>query len=199
MIGRNVCYHHGGRTLQGMASGTFKDGRHSKFLPPRLKETYQAARADDRLLELRDDISLLDARLTDVLKRVETGESGQLWVMIRQVWGDFTVAKLASKIPEMQEHLAILGDLIERGLADYAAWGEVRGLLEQRRKLVESERKRLVELQQVITTEQAMVLVSLLIDTVRKHVTDRDALAGISGDLARVLNVQARVGDSPAR
>jgi len=166
----------------------YKTGRYSKYLPARLLQTYDTARADKDLCELRDDISLIDARLMDVLKRVETGESGQLWVMIRQVWGEFTVAKLSGKIPEMQEHLTILGDLIERGLADYAAWGEVRSILEQRRKLVESERKRLVELQQVITAEQAMVMFSVLIDSVKRNVSDRKALSAISEDFARVLN-----------
>jgi hypothetical protein len=40
-----------------------------------------------------------------------------------------------------------------------AAWADIRACLEQRRRLVESERKRLVEMQQMIGVDEAMLLV----------------------------------------
>lgn len=66
-------------------------------------------------------------------------------------------------------------------------WGEVAELLEQRRRTVESERKRLVDMQQMITYEDAMLFVTVLSDSVRRHVTDPKQLASIAADIARLV------------
>lgn len=187
------CRMHGGSTPMGMALPQFKTGRYSKVLPARLAARYQEALSDPALLELREEVSLLDARLSDLLQRVETGESGEVWKLLRAMFAEFNRARAAGKVPEMQAALHDIEGLIVRGLADYAAWQEVGGVLEQRRKLVESERKRLVEMQQMITSEQAMVMLAAVVDTVRRHVTDRTALAAISADIAR-LTVRATRG-----
>lgn len=42
---------------------------------------------------------------------------------------------------------------------------------------MESERKRLVEMQQVITAEQAMTFLGAVVAAIRRYVTDRDTLA----------------------
>jgi hypothetical protein len=43
-------------------------------------------------------------------------------------------------------------------------------MVERRRKLVDSEGKRRVQMQQMITPDRAMLLVSALADTVMRHV-----------------------------
>jgi len=186
------CRLHGGLSLNGMQAPAFKTGRHSKYLPARLQERYQQAIADSALLELRDEIGLVDSRLTDLITRIESGESGEVWKLLRSAFDAFSKARAGSKVPEMTEHLATIEHLIVRGLADYAAWQDIHGTLEQRRKLVESERKRLVEMQQMITTEQAMVMLAAITDTVRRHVTDRGALAAISADITKLITIEAR-------
>lgn len=186
------CYLHGGKTPAGLASPQFKTGRYSKVLPARLAARYQEALTDTTLLELREEISLLDTRLADVLNRVESGESGEVWRLLRTTFTAFNRAKAAGKVPEMTSLLVEIEHLIVRGLADYAAWQDVSSLLEQRRKLVESERKRLVDMQQMMTSEQAMVMLAAVVDTVRRHVTDRNALAAISADITRLVAVGVR-------
>lgn len=66
-------------------------------------------------------------------------------------------------------------------------WEAITELTEQRRKLVETERKRLVDMQQMITAEQAAVLVAALTDAVRRHVHDADTLAKISAEFDHIL------------
>jgi hypothetical protein len=73
------CHKHGGKTPRGVASTQFVNGRRSKDIPSRLTERYQEALVDDELLALRDDVALIDARLGDVLGRVDSGESGRIW------------------------------------------------------------------------------------------------------------------------
>lgn len=185
------CHKHGGKSLGGVASPTFKSGRWSKFIPARLSERYSEAKDDPRLLELAEDIALLDARVADVLGRVDTGESGAIWQALQKAVADF---RKATKKEDKDAAILYIFHLIERGNDDYQAWQDVRGLLDQRRRLVESERKRLVESHQMISSERAMVLIAAIVDTVRRHVTDRGALAAISTDIGKILTVDGAAG-----
>lgn len=193
--GKRVCRVHGGMTPNGIASPHYKTGRYSKVLPARLAARYQEARQDTALLELREEISLTDTRLSDLLARVDTGESGALWRSLMDARMDLIAAKRANDtIGQMQAVNAIM-DLISQGHTDYRAWTEIGQVLEQRRKLVESERKRLIEAQQVITAEQAIVFVNAVLLSVREHVSDRSVLSAIQNDMTRLLNRQPDVID----
>jgi len=102
-----------------------------------LTERYQEAQTDQRLLELREEIALIDSRLSDLLPT--------------------------------------------------EAWPEIYALIEHRRRLVESEHGRLVEMRQMLSVENAMLMISALTDIIRTHVTDRKILAAISGDVAKLI------------
>lgn len=188
---------HGGMTPTGIALPQTTSGRHSKYLPARMLSRYQEALSDSDLLALRDEISLIDVRLTDVLSRVDTGESGRIWSALQKAWKDFRRAKPADK---MAAELAV-SDLISEGVSDADAWAEVREIIDQRARLVANERQRLVQLQQMVTVEQAMTLLAAVADTVRRHVVDRNALAAISADLGRLVaheTVQGTIAESVA-
>ena len=194
VAGKRVCQVHGGVSLAGPASPTFKTGRYSKYLPTRLAARYEAAANDPDLLAMREDIALVDSRLADVLARVDTGESGALW---RQARDEFAVLDVAVKDGDAKAVTASLkrmNAMLGRGVSDYAAWGEVGDLLEQRRKLVESERKRLVEMQQVLDTRQAMVFVGAVMGVVQRNVTDRKQLSNIAHELQALLTHEGRGG-----
>jgi len=185
--GRNVCYYHGGATPRGFALPQTKTGKRSKDLPTRLLATYEQSLDDPELLELRDDLALLEARLRDLLGRVDTGESGQAWRLADSAYRAMEKALADSDDVAYAAAFANLGQVIKRGLADYAAWDEVNKLLDQRRRLVESERKRLVEMQAVITTERLMLLITAIAGVVKQHVDDRHKLNAIQNDIQGLL------------
>jgi hypothetical protein len=180
------CRLHGGLTPSGIASPNYKHGRYSEVLPARLQGRYKAARDDGELLALREDVALTDARLADLIARVDTGESGALWKKLQETRLAFMAARRADDPIGQAEAITTIMETIGRGHSDYAAWREIGGVLEQRRKLVESERKRLIEMQQTITAEQAMVLVQALLASIRTHATERAALAAIQADFIQL-------------
>lgn len=192
--GRTVCHIHGGKSLAGLASPRLSHGRYSRVLPARLSARYEEARQDMALLELRDEIGLVDSRIVDLLARIDTGESGAIWQALKAAYTDL----LRAKHDPAKAALALnaIGDLITRGHADYAAWNEIAAVLEQRRRLVESERKRLIELRDTITSGQAMVLVTALLSSIKEHVTDRQALSRIQNDFIR-LTTQEPIDVTP--
>lgn len=183
------CRMHGGKTPVAGALPQTTHGRYSKYLPARLAGRYQEAQADADLLALRDEVSLIDSRLADLLKRVDTHEAGHWWKELRQAHNEYQSAEKKADIPAMRHWINEWGRIAQVGLTDYAAWNEVYNVLEQRRKLVESERKRLVEMQQVITSERAMLLIAALVDVIKQHVSDRNTLAAISADVGKLITV----------
>lgn len=192
-----VCYMHGGKSLAGVASGTFKAGRYSKHLPTRLAGRYEEARADPDLLTLRDDIGLLDTRMGQVIGALDTGESKETWTVLLSSWGTLeaqwqTLLDTGEPPDEMESTITQIGSLIRSGLSEAYVWTEIRSLMKQRAELVANERQRMVQLQQMITSEQALVLLGVVVDTVKRHVTDRDALAAISTELGTLALRQAQ-------
>jgi hypothetical protein len=195
--GAAVCRMHGGKTPKGSASTHFRTGRHSTFVPTRLAAKYRDATKDPELLSLRSELALLDARIAELLGRVDTGESEAIWEALQQAWAAFRGARAQQDVPQM--HLAVeqLDQLMDRKLSDSAAWREIGEAIEQRRKLVQSEQKRLVALQQVITAESALTLMGRLVDIITTHVRDRPTLGKIVADI-QALTEQDHPRSRPA-
>lgn len=181
---------HGGKTPVGTAASQFKTGRYSKYLPARLAGRYQESQADTKLLELREEVSLVDSRLADLLSRVDTNEAGYWWKELQRIHREYHEAVKKSDIAAMSKSLAELWHIIQSGVSDYAAWNEVYGVLEQRRKLVESERKREVEMHQTITAERAMLLIGALTGIIQSHVTDNGIRAAIAADVRKLITIE---------
>lgn len=188
MPGFTKCRMHGGKTPIGFAAPSTKHLRYSKHLPKRLVQRYEEAVSDDELLALRDDIALLDSRVADLLSRVDKGEAGKLWTEAKSAFSDLKAAMKSADSGALLKAVDSLDGTLGRGLSDYAAWNEIHSLLDQRRRLVESERKRLVEMQQMVTSEQAVMLVSVLLDSVRRNVTDRNALSAIQTEFIQLIS-----------
>jgi hypothetical protein len=188
-VGRTVCAMHGGKSPFGPASATYQAGRYSKILPARLLSRYREASEDQELLALRSEIALIDSRLADVLSRVDTGESSRVWKSLAEAYGKLRTAQLIGDEVGARYALAALGELITRGRDDWMIWADVRQLVRERKALVESERKYAIESQYMIAVDQAMSVMGLLIDSVRRHVTDQDALRAITDEFARLTGV----------
>jgi hypothetical protein len=182
------CRMHGGASLAGIASPSFKDGRRSRYLPYRMLSQYEASINNPELLALREEIAVLDARVSDLMSRVDSGEAGAAWKQAQETLIAINTAIAEQKTADLRIALTIMDKTVNRGLSDYFAWDEIWKLVEQRRRLVESERKRLVEMQQVIGVDRAMVLVAAIIDVLRRHIADRKLLSVIGHDLNKILN-----------
>lgn len=191
--GAKRCRMHGGTSPKGIASPHFKHGKYSQYMPERLRERYAEAVADPQLLELDHEIALVDTRLKDLLTRVDTGEAAKNWKQAREINDEIKEALMNENYGAVVIACTALDRLIGPSLNDFEAWDQISTLLEQRRKLVESQRKRLIEAQQVITAEQAMTFVAAVLDSVKRNVTDKAALQMISFDIAKLTAVNATV------
>ena len=186
----NHCKVHGGKLGKGIANPNFKDGNHSRYLPKRMQADYDIAMEDPNLIGLRSDIATVDARLNDILKRVDTGEAGSLWTSLQGEYKAFQSARSSGDAAKMAETLASLGELIGKGKADWAVWGEAVGLIEQRRKLVDSEVKRLTALQVYVDSGQVLTMLNSIALQLREIIMDRDQ--SVNDQLLKTQNLLSR-------
>lgn len=185
--GRKVCYVHGGKTPRGPALPQFKTGRYSKYLPTGVLDSYHAALADEDLLATRDSIALAESRIVDLLKTLDVGAGKALWEQARTSLAALQQAIRDSDGEKIIESLRQLDKIIGGGVTQAQAWNEIGDWMERARRLRETEQRRLVAMQQMITSEQAMVLVAALTMAVKNNVSDPVALRAITDEFARTI------------
>ena len=185
---KHRCKRHGGTAATGIASPNYKHGKRCdkyRDLPSRIADQYIEAQQDPDLLSARNDIALCDARLADLIRRVDAGGGSAIWAVLRKTDDAMKEALQADDKVAFQKYLLSMSTTIKRGAADYAVWADIMDTIERRRKLSETEHKRLVAMQQMITGEQALVMVGIITGMIKagaeKHINDtRDRQAFLS-------------------
>ena len=99
-------------------------------------------------------------------------------------------AEARSEGTEMAEAFQKLRKLIREGSGDTWAWREVNSQIALRMKLAESERRRLVELSQTITVEQALLLIGQLTGIINTEVKDPKERAAIARQFRAITDDQ---------
>ena len=93
---------------------------------------------------------------------------------------DREIMRLTAAIEKTRANIS---HIINRGLETYNIFENIQPFLEQRRRLTESENKRLVQLSQMIPAEKAFVMVARLAEIVKKYVHEPETLREICREL----------------
>ena len=126
-----------GQNGDGITASPFKHGRNWQVhLPSPYKELYEAALSDPGLLRLERDVSLLDSRLSVLL--AEARPSGERWEAVAECQAKIEAALHAHDPAGLQASLDSLREVYEGGRSEQAKWKEIRALLDQRRRTIET-------------------------------------------------------------
>lgn len=185
--GRTRCRFHGGATPRGLALPQTKSGRYSKDLPTRLAADYQAAREDPELISLRDQIALVRARQADILRRVDTGEASAMWEKLATAAQAFHDAAARGDPSGSLVAAQEMARLATKGRGEWRTWRDLFEAIELDRRLTDSERRRLEAIQEMLSADRLMLIVGALVDSVRRHVSDRAQIARIQADIGQLL------------
>jgi hypothetical protein len=168
--GRNRCRWHGGKTPKGKDTVNMKTGRYSVEIPRRLYASFEAARADEKALTLRDEISLLDTRLSELVGGLDSGLADAPWDRLLLVMEAVDMALESGDMTEIEKSVKMLRQAVRNGKSYDDRWRNIIYSVQHRRVLVESERERIVQMSQVMTARQVMVLVGALVDVLNESV-----------------------------
>ena len=189
--GANRCKFHGGASLSGVAHPQYKDGSRARgVIARKLGQMYEDALQDDRLLELRSDLAIIEYRLADLIDNMEEMDSGDNWKEVERLYSRMRKAVQSNNQQSFLSNLNLLGQLITKGVSEHDRWQVIIDTIQNRRILVESERRRLVEMQQMMTAEQAMAMLTYVVSVIRKHVDDPKTLAAISTDISAYIGAK---------
>ena len=194
--GSNVCRMHGAGNKKSPGGRPPTTGIYSKFLPKRIASRYEEFLGDPSNLDLDNEIAVAKARLSELLERADSGESYNAWADAKNIYTDLTKAIKAGDVTTSNLCLQELNKIIGRGVHDYASWSEIRVQTVHYVKLVESQRKRQVENNQMITAQQLTYLMSAVIAIVgraikNKEINDTERFNVISTELNQLLYIGA--------
>jgi len=188
VIGMGVCHIHGGKSLVGTDNPAFKHGRYSRYLPDALVDRYQAALADQDLNSLDDEIALTDSRLAAELLHLRAEGPQAQWDDARRIFASFTRNTNANNRDAAVRDLDRLRLLLQAGADPATAWAKVDTLIEQRRKLVETQRRVMLDSEKSIGVDQLMVLIAAVSDVIRRHVASTETRKVISHEIRSLVD-----------
>lgn len=168
----------------GADNGNFSTGRHSKYLPADLDRLYLEALHNPQLIEMGDHIALLEARMQQVLALAVEGAPAPKWKDMADTFGEVETALLSGKIADVVPALERFHKILENGMKWDTTWNQVIGIMEQLRKMTDTEVKRRKELNQFVPVERVVALMAALGTAVKRHVTDPDQIAAVYRELA---------------
>ena len=87
--------------------------------------------------------------------------------------------------------------IISSGLGERDAWREIYEAMNTKIRLSESERKRLVQMEQMISSEEALTLLGAVVASIKRHVTDEQVLRAISAEITGLVSSTTRRSSRP--
>jgi len=178
------CYMHGGKTPKGKDHGMYKHGRYSQYMPSGLRKRHESVLHDEDLMELREDIAVAKMRQISILERVGVEDTADLWAELQQTYGELMDVD-PSDIERHDELISELGRLIQRGASENQRWQEFMTLADQKRRLIDSERRREKELGEWLPIEKALVFIDAIDKIIRDHIDDHAVILNIGQDIER--------------
>ena len=164
--GRTRCRMHGGASLQGIASATYKGKGYSQSVPKHLKDIYEAHYNDPEPLSLHKEIALCDTRIEDLLTQI-SGRSGDC---IDQVSEAFSAFQKAFKADELAGELDDLEKAIRRLKRDRSTWQEIREEKASKTRLVGTAQRVEFAEGRGVTMEALMSMQSEIINLIRNTI-----------------------------
>lgn len=185
--GKNRCKNHGGASKRGIEAPNYKHGGYSRDMPEKLATRFREFQGNSELLSLRDDIALTTAGIAEKVASLHTGEAGDLWIEAHEKWRELLKAIKRQDETESTALMSEIGRILDSGYHNTLTWKDIHRKQDIKRKLIDSERKRLVDMRQMVTIEELMMVVGALVDSLKKHVHDTQALSYVSADLRKLL------------
>lgn len=183
------CRLHGGKTPVGIASPQFKNGRYTKMLKnTTLADAYEAALRDPDLLDLSNEVALLQVRLQSIMGQLETQDSAGRWQAAQNALQRYKLAAAHQDEYEWRIALNDLDDAIRDGGKESLVWDDFLKTLKSYTDVVAKEQKRRLDMNALISVDQAVGFAAELLYAVRDNVSDQRALTAIHDKISDALN-----------
>lgn len=186
--GYKVCAMHGGKTPKGFDSVHTTHGRYIKDAPQRLLGRYEDAINDPQIVDLKAEMALVSSLIGEMLDQFESERYGSIWDDVRKARNDINRAMKTGDVQQMIDAYNYLDSSVDASYNEQETRDNLVKLIEQYRKLVESQHKLQTDADKLITIEDLTHSVMRLTAIIKDHVTDRKILAAINTDIREYMN-----------
>ena len=183
------CRLHGGKSLKGIESPSFKTGRHSKYMPKELLSAYQDAKQDTELLSVRAEIALMDVMLSGLLPKLNTGQSIEGWYELKRLIPSVNRAIKSGDVTGFKSTFETMANIINDNVTHYDTEHEIKDTIDTRRKLVETEHKIALQGERSISVEQLMLLMTQVLAVIQSVVKEEKQRYAIAVGLQDLLSL----------
>jgi hypothetical protein len=135
------------------------------------------------MLEQRREIGLLQVRIDDLLAQLGAIGPADFFKRLEKLWSEFRHFVKTEKKGEADEKINELDVLIMGAVNDAETWQQLETTIDLRRKVVESERKRIMEAQEYVTLQESLALARGLVESINRHVKDDNIKRNIQSDI----------------
>jgi hypothetical protein len=183
---------HGGKSLAGPASPSFKDGRYSRYLPKDLRKLHREVAEDPEWIGLREEINILRTRELELLQRLEKYPPVP-WKLLTEAFEELDRAQDQREVDRLYDEL---GRLIAEGrdsaLSHSRIWRELRQIFQERGRLAALEAKRLNDLRTTFTPEQGVSFIVCVMETAKQVINDRQLFRQLVDKLMLLMPPEGR-------
>lgn len=162
-------------------------GRRWSVLPTRLKTCFEAAMADPKLIELQEDLALVESLIEETCSAMSENSSAEWWQSAKDAFEDFKRAGVKRDQKTMETSLAQLDACLSNGYGLAQKEEKLLGLIERRRKIVETEARRIRDAQSFLAEREVMALITALVAAVQRRIQDPKVLHLLVDDFNRLL------------
>jgi len=170
------CRVHGGSQNKGIEHHNYKHGRTSRYTP-KIPSRYPEYLDDPNYLALVDEIALVTSRIDELYNQIDIGESARLWREAQKEFSKLRKAIAESDAEKLTDAINALDVLLLSGNAAWAKWGEIDRMVETRRKLTDTERKRVEAAQQSLRADKAIQIYQSMV------LANREAIKQIENEI----------------
>jgi hypothetical protein len=186
------CRMHGGKTPRGAELPQFSHGRYSKAIPDRLSMRYEEALSDAERHDLRDEIALSEAKIDDLLAGMGRGESDSILLLMRDKERQMRAAEARGDSERAGRRLREILTLIRCGGDESLAWKDVDGWIARKTRTVEADARIAATKQQMISVEEMMALIGLILSAIRRHVPDQSVRNALAQEIRAAAELEDR-------
>jgi len=186
------CKFHGGKSPSGVDHYRAGSLMYSKHIPTRLKDRFLQLAQDDDIMSTRSDMALIASRVEELLEKSDFTAGKEDF---EKIVFQFTRFKYASSIGDAKgakTAMNELGLLIETINKDMSIWTEIYESLELKRRLAETERRRLEALSLFIPVDRVMTMMTSLSNIVQRHIEGTSGMLMTDKLVAETINKIAK-------
>lgn len=184
--GSHFCKSHGGNALKGPEHPKFIHGKYSRYLRRDILDAYLRFREQEDMYTQVEEIALLDARISLLVEGLDNKDGLRLFDNLADIMLDMQeMVKTEEEIKhkDMQMVADRLSSVVSEAKSERRRWQEVYDVMDIRRKLIESDRKRMLEQQEYLTKQQALMMITSVMSIIHNNIEDAAALRTIRAQL----------------